>query len=101
MYGGLYFKKGLMVGLKKTYLRNDKRRKSKDWFCCLTIIQNYTTATVILEQTLRLAMWRRGVVVSLLHIFIQQSLNSGSAQVQILLAVCQRFVMMRTLHVQS
>ena len=67
MYGGLYFKKGLIVGLKKTYLRNDKRRKSKDWFCCLTIIQNYTTAKVILEETLRLAMWRRGITTAYLH----------------------------------
>ena len=32
---------------------------------------------------------------SLLHNFIQQSLNSGSVQVQILLAACQRFEMMR------
>ena len=32
---------------------------------------------------------------SLLHNFIQQSLNSGSAQVQILLAVCRRFEMVR------
>ena len=39
-----------------------------------------------------------GVVVqwlSLLHNFIQLSLNSGSAQVQILLAACWRFVMVR------
>ena len=33
--------------------------------------------------------------VSLLHNFIQLSLNSGSAQVQILLATCRRFVMVR------
>ena len=32
---------------------------------------------------------------SLLHNFIQQSLNSGSAQVQILLAACRRFEMVR------
>ena len=32
---------------------------------------------------------------SLLHKFIQQSLNSGSAQVQILLAACPRLVMVR------
>ena len=31
----------------------------------------------------------------LLHNFIQQSLNSGSAEVQILLAACRRFAMMR------
>ena len=30
-----------------------------------------------------------------LHNFIQQSLNSGSAQVQILLTTCRRFVMVR------
>ena len=32
---------------------------------------------------------------SLLHNFIQKSLNSGSAQVQILLAECRRYVMVR------
>ena len=32
---------------------------------------------------------------SLLHNFILQSLNSGSAQVQILLTVCWRFAMVR------
>ena len=32
---------------------------------------------------------------SLLHNFIQQSLNSGSAQVQILLVACRRFEMVR------
>ena len=32
---------------------------------------------------------------SLLHNFIQLSLNSGSAQVQILLAACRRFAMVR------
>ena len=32
---------------------------------------------------------------SLLHNFIHLSLNSGSAQVQILLAACRRFVMMK------
>ena len=32
---------------------------------------------------------------SLLHNFIQQNLNSGSAQVQILLATCRRFAMVR------
>ena len=32
---------------------------------------------------------------SLLHNFIQQSLNSGSAQAQILLAACRRFAMVR------
>ena len=37
----------------------------------------------------------RGVVVSLLHNFIQQSLNSGSPQVQILHAMCRRFEMVR------
>ena len=38
-----------------------------------------------------------GVVegLSLLHNFIQQSLNAGSVQVQILLAACQRFEMVR------
>ena len=42
---------------------------------------------------------RSGAVVqwlSLLHNFIQQSLNSGSAQVEILLAVCWRFAMVRS-----
>ena len=34
-------------------------------------------------------------LLSLLHSFIHQSLNSGSAQVQILLTAYQRFVMMR------
>ena len=33
---------------------------------------------------------------SLLHNFIQQSLNSGSAQAQTLLAVCRRFAMVRS-----
>ena len=32
---------------------------------------------------------------SLLYKFIQQSLNSDSVQAQILLAICQRFAMMR------
>ena len=32
---------------------------------------------------------------SLLHNFIQQSLTSGSVEVQILVTVCQRFVMLR------
>ena len=32
---------------------------------------------------------------SLLHNFIQQSLNSGSPQIQILLVACQRFEMVR------
>ena len=32
---------------------------------------------------------------SVLHNFIQQSLNSGPAQVQILLAACRRFEMVR------
>ena len=32
---------------------------------------------------------------ALLHNFIQQSLNLGSAQVQILLVTCQRFEMVR------
>ena len=32
---------------------------------------------------------------SLLHNFIQQSLNLGSAHLQILLTVCQRFAMVR------
>ena len=32
---------------------------------------------------------------SLLHNFIQQSLNSGSAQLQALLALCRRFMMVR------
>ena len=32
---------------------------------------------------------------SLLHNFIQQSMKSGSAQIQILLAMCQRFEMTR------
>ena len=35
-------------------------------------------------------------LLSLLHNFIQQNLNSGSAQVQILLAACQRFMKVRT-----
>ena len=38
--------------------------------------------------------WRRGVV-SLPHNIIQLSLSSGSAQVQILLAACQIFAMVR------
>ena len=36
-------------------------------------------------------MWR----LSLLHSFIQQSQNSGSAQVQVLPAACQRFAMVK------
>ena len=40
-------------------------------------------------------MWRRGVVVSLLHNFIQLSLNSGSTQVQTLFVACRRFAMVR------
>ena len=36
-------------------------------------------------------LWCRGVV----HNFIQRRLKSGSAQVQILLAACRRFVMVR------
>ena len=47
-------------------------------------------------------IWRRGVVVwhpgavlSPLYNFIQLGLNSGSAQVQTLLAACQRFTMVR------
>ena len=35
------------------------------------------------------------VFITLLHDFIQQSLNSGSAQVQILLGASQRIAMMR------
>ena len=42
----------------------------------------------------RLALLR-GVVVVTTHNFIQDCLNSGSAQVQILLAVCRRFSMVR------
>ena len=41
-------------------------------------------------QILTHATW-----LSLLHNFIQQSLNSGSAQVQILLAACRRFAMVK------
>ena len=42
--------------------------------------------------------WCSGAVVqwlSVLHNFIQRNLNSGSVQVQILLAACQRFAMVR------
>ena len=38
--------------------------------------------------------WRSGVVV-IMHNFIQLSMNSGSAQDQILLALCQIFEMVR------
>ena len=37
------------------------------------------------------------MTISLLHSFIQQSLNSGFAQVQILLMACRRFEMVRSL----
>ena len=37
----------------------------------------------------------KDLVLSVLHNLIQQSLNSGSVQVQILLAACQRFAVVR------
>ena len=40
-------------------------------------------------------LWRRGVVVIITTQLSEQSLNTGSAQVQILLAVCRRFTMVR------
>ena len=40
-------------------------------------------------------LWRRVVVVFILHNFIQQSLNSDSAPVQILLAACRKFEIVR------
>ena len=46
----------------------------------------------------QLFMHTRGTVLqwlSLLHSFIQLSLNSGSAQVQTLLVACRRFAMVR------
>ena len=40
-------------------------------------------------------LWCHSVVVIILHNFIQPSLNSGSALVQILLTACQRLAMVR------
>ena len=51
----------------------------------------------IIRQTFE-SFYHSGAVVywlSLLHSYIQQSLNSRSAQVQILLTTCRRFAMMR------
>ena len=48
-------------------------------------------STTILPQKL----WRRGVVAFTTAQLHSQSLNSGSAQVQILLAVCRRFEVVR------
>ena len=47
---------------------------------------------------------KSGIVVqrlSLLRNFIHQSLNSGSVQVQIMLAACQRFAMVRTSQLET
>ena len=51
-----------------------------------TYMQNYKVTTISGTVVLRL---------SLLHNFIQLSLNSGSAQVQTLFATCWRFAMLR------
>ena len=54
-------------------------------------------AVKFFESFLDTTIKQRGAAVqlSVLHNFIQLSLNSGSAQAQILLAVCRRFVMVR------
>ena len=50
----------------------------------------HSAQALLVCRMLSFSLW-----LSLLHNFIQQSLNSDSAQVQTLLAACQRFAMVR------
>ena len=51
--------------------------------------------SILTTPAFRLRLEHHGVVVIITHNLIQQSLNSGSVQVQILLVACERFPMMR------
>ena len=73
----LAFKVSQLLGLNLTFQIEDFKSTSKINFLML-----HTCGDMV--------YW-----LSLLHNFIQQSLNSGSAQVQILLVVCQRFAVVR------
>ena len=65
-------------------------RKPRTLWCDVKIHKQYQNVANISE----LGWCRHGVVVMTTDNFTRQSLNSGSAQVQILLAACRRFAMM-------
>ena len=83
----------------RVYLAPKSEEKRKGEIIPFLSIQNPNTPKTfpIIRQTFE-SFYHSGAEVywlSLLHNYIQQSLNSRSAQVQILLTTCRRFAMVR------
>ena len=80
-----------LLKLRKHFLLTNVYKRVCGIFFCLNLeLFTKIKKTSFLHTCGIMVQW-----LSLLHNFIQQSLNSGSAQVQILLVVCRRFVMVR------
>ena len=94
MYPQLYVQKNGFFKSHK-YLKNILNDRSLSWFsekACLLWVRKSGFCFVLLSPSScgPVVQW-----LSLLLSFIQLNLNSGSAKVQILLAVCRRFAMGR------